>query len=113
MIVLIMAMFSTALPTLIVFPEERPVFLREFSTNHYSVVSYFFSRLALEAFLTAVQVLVAVGGTAPSAYFSGTFRITCECAFTHSYFFFAWAIFSCYFYSHMCSTTGFLNLFHD
>jgi len=51
-------MFGTALPTLLVFPEERPVFVREYSTNHYSVISYFISRLALEAFLTAVQILL-------------------------------------------------------
>ena len=52
------AMFGSALPTLIVFPEERPVFVREYSTNHYSVLSYFVSRLALEAFLTAIQILL-------------------------------------------------------
>jgi len=55
-----LAMFGTALPTLIVFPQERPVFIREYSTNHYSVLSYFTSRLALEAFLTAVQVIIMV-----------------------------------------------------
>ena len=51
-------MFATALPTLIMFPDERPVFLREYSTNHYNVLSYFLSRLGLEAFLTAVQILL-------------------------------------------------------
>ena len=39
--VLLMSMFGTAQPALLSFPEERPVFLREYSTNHYSVVSYF------------------------------------------------------------------------
>jgi ABC-type multidrug transport system permease subunit len=52
------SMFATALPTLIMFPDERPVFLREYSTNHYNAVSYFLSRLGLEAFLTAVQILL-------------------------------------------------------
>jgi ABC-type multidrug transport system permease subunit len=52
------AMFATALPTLIMFPDERPVFLREYSTNHYNVVSYFLSRLGLETFLTAIQILL-------------------------------------------------------
>jgi ABC-type multidrug transport system permease subunit len=52
------SMFATALPTLIMFPDERPVFLREYSTNHYNVVSYFLSRLGLEIFLTAVQILL-------------------------------------------------------
>jgi hypothetical protein len=55
-----LAMFGSAMPTLIVFPEERPVFLREYATNHYSVVSYFLSRLLLEAILTAIQMVVLV-----------------------------------------------------
>lgn len=58
--VVIMSMMGTAQPALLAFPEERPVFLREYSTNHYSVVSYFLSRLTIEALLTAVQVLVLV-----------------------------------------------------
>jgi ABC-2 type transporter len=60
--VLLMSMFGTAQPALLAFPEERPVFLREYSTNHYSVVSYFVSRLTMEAFITALQILVMVRG---------------------------------------------------
>ena len=56
----LMAMFGTAQPALLAFPEERPVFLREYSTNHYSVVSYFVSRLTMEACITAAQILVQV-----------------------------------------------------
>jgi len=56
--VVLMSMFGTAQPALLAFPEERPVFLREYSTNHYSVVAYFMSRLSIEASLTAVQVLI-------------------------------------------------------
>lgn len=56
--VLLMSMFGTAQPSLLAFPEERPVFLREYSTNHYSVVAYFVSRLTMEAFITGLQVLV-------------------------------------------------------
>jgi hypothetical protein len=33
--VLMMGMFGTAQPALLAFPEERPVFLREYSTNQY------------------------------------------------------------------------------
>jgi ABC-type multidrug transport system permease subunit len=55
--VLMISMFGTALPTLISFPDERPVFLREYSTNHYGVVSYFISRLAMEALITFLQIL--------------------------------------------------------
>jgi hypothetical protein len=51
--------FSTALPSLVSFPDERPVFLREYSTNHYSVVSYFASRLSIELAVNAVQVTVS------------------------------------------------------
>lgn len=58
--VLMMSMFGTAQPALLAFPAERPVFLREYSTNHYSVVSYFVSRFTMEAFTTALQVLVSV-----------------------------------------------------
>jgi ABC-type multidrug transport system permease subunit len=58
--VLLMSMFGTAQPALLAFPEERPVFLREYSTNHYSVLSYFMARLTMEAFITALQVLVQV-----------------------------------------------------
>jgi ABC-type multidrug transport system permease subunit len=56
--VVLMSMFGTAQPALLAFPEERPVFLREYSTNHYSVVSYFLSRLSMEASITALQVLL-------------------------------------------------------
>jgi hypothetical protein len=58
--VLLMNMFGTAQPALLAFPAERPVFLREYSTNHYSVLSYFISRFTIEACITAVQVLIAV-----------------------------------------------------
>jgi ABC-type multidrug transport system permease subunit len=57
--VVIQSMFGTAQPALLAFPEERPVFLREYSTNHYSVLSYFLARLTVEASLTAVQVLLS------------------------------------------------------
>jgi hypothetical protein len=52
---LFMSLMGSALPTLLVFPQERPVFLREYSTDHYSVLAYFVSRFAVEAFITAVQ----------------------------------------------------------
>jgi len=56
--ILMMSMFGTAMPTLLSFPEERPVFLREYSTNHYGTISYFVSRLAMEALVTFFQILV-------------------------------------------------------
>ena len=51
--------FATTLPSLLVFPSERPVFLREYSTNHYSVGAYFMSRLSMEFIVTAIQVTVS------------------------------------------------------
>ena len=58
-LVLMMSMFGTAMPSLLAFPEERPVFLREYSTNHYSVLSYFVSRLPTEAIVTFPQMLLS------------------------------------------------------
>ena len=58
MILLMLAMLGTAQPALLFFPEERPIFLREYSTDHYSVMSYFCSRLLVEFMNTGVQVLI-------------------------------------------------------
>jgi ABC-2 type transporter len=58
--VLLMSMFGTAQPALLAFPQERPVFLREYSTNHYSVISYFMARFTVEAFITGLQCVVIV-----------------------------------------------------
>ena len=55
--VLLMTMFGTAQPALLAFPDERPVFLREYSTNHYSAAAYFLSRFSIESTITAAQVL--------------------------------------------------------
>ena len=73
--VLLMSMFGTAQPALLAFPEERPVFLREYSTNHYNVVSYFLARLTMEAFITAAQILVMVLITYFMISFEGGFGL--------------------------------------
>jgi len=57
-IVLLSSMFGSAQPALLAIPQERPLFLREYSTNHYSIVAYFLSRLTMEALVTGLQVLV-------------------------------------------------------
>jgi hypothetical protein len=54
---LMIGMFGTAQDALMQFPAERPVFLREYSTNHYSVFSYFTSRFTMEALVTLAQIL--------------------------------------------------------
>ena len=57
--VMLSAMFGTAQPALFAIPEQRPVFLREYSTDHYGVLAYFMSRFTVEAVVTFVQTLVA------------------------------------------------------
>lgn len=52
------AMFGTAQPALFAIPEERPIFLREYSTSHYSAGSYFISKFTMEATITFLQILV-------------------------------------------------------
>mmetsp|Transcript_103244 Transcript_103244/g.296340 ORF Transcript_103244/g.296340 Transcript_103244/m.296340 type:complete len:677 (+) Transcript_103244:59-2089(+) len=54
------AMFSSCQPTILSFPLERPVFLREFSSNMYGTVAYFVSKMLLEVPLGAAQALVAL-----------------------------------------------------
>jgi hypothetical protein len=54
------ALIGTGQASLMLFPEERPIFLREYSTNHYSVVSYFVSHIASEAIISAAQMFVLV-----------------------------------------------------
>jgi hypothetical protein len=63
MIILMSNMFGTALPSLMQFPVERPIFLREYSTGHYNVVSYFCSRLTMEMFMTLLQIFISTGIT--------------------------------------------------
>jgi len=82
LMVLFMSMFATAMPSLLAFPEERPVFLREYSTHHYSVVSYFVTRLTVEAFITALQVLVMIVITYYLIAFEGSFGIFYATAYT-------------------------------
>lgn len=69
---LFMSIMGTALPTLLIFPQERPVFLREYSTNHYSVFAYFMSRFGVEAFVTAIQVFI----TAILTYYLIGFKVS-------------------------------------
>lgn len=58
--VLISTMMGQSQVSLTTFPTERPLFLREYSTNHYSVVAYFTSKLATEALQSFVAILVQV-----------------------------------------------------
>lgn len=60
MVVGVSSMMGAAQTELLTFPLNRAVFLREYSTNHYSVVSYFLSRFSVEACQTAIQNLLLV-----------------------------------------------------
>eukprot|EP00927_Polykrikos_kofoidii_P075047 TRINITY_DN7110_c0_g2_i1.p1 TRINITY_DN7110_c0_g2~~TRINITY_DN7110_c0_g2_i1.p1 ORF type:complete len:673 (-),score=101.19 TRINITY_DN7110_c0_g2_i1:30-2048(-) len=54
------AMFSACQPTILSFPLERPVFLREFSSNMYGTVAYFVTKMLVEVPLGAFQALLAL-----------------------------------------------------
>jgi hypothetical protein len=56
--VLISTMFGVAQSALLDFPKDRPVFLREYSTNHCTVIPYFLARLSTECTVTFLQTLV-------------------------------------------------------
>lgn len=51
----LMGQSNTALFT---FSDERPIFLREFSTDHYRIIPYFVSKLASEAFNSFLAIFV-------------------------------------------------------
>jgi len=55
---LIAGMFGAAQPTMLSFPFERPMFLREYSTGTYGVLPYFLSKLVTETILTFTQNLI-------------------------------------------------------
>lgn len=67
--------FSTILPSVLAFPEERPVFLREYSTKHYTVAAYFASRFAMELVVTAAQVVISSLFTYFMIGFSATYGL--------------------------------------
>jgi len=54
------AMFSACQPTILSFPLERPVFLREFSANMYGTIAYFISKMLVEVPLGAAQAFLAL-----------------------------------------------------
>mmetsp|Transcript_5238 Transcript_5238/g.11658 ORF Transcript_5238/g.11658 Transcript_5238/m.11658 type:complete len:706 (+) Transcript_5238:148-2265(+) len=58
--VAMVSMFSASQPTILAFPLERPVFLREHSSGTYNVLPYYLSKLALEVPLVLVQSLLTL-----------------------------------------------------
>jgi hypothetical protein len=59
-------------PALFIFAAERPVFLREYSTNHYNIIPYFLSHLWTEA----LQSFVAMFAQALIVYWMIGFQMT-------------------------------------
>ena len=56
----IISMFGCAQPTLLTFPAERPVFLREYASNMYGIAPYFLSKTIVELAFLAAQVTLMV-----------------------------------------------------
>jgi hypothetical protein len=51
-------MMGQSQSALMIFIPERPLFLREYSTDHYKIVPYFLSKLAAEAIQAFAAILV-------------------------------------------------------
>lgn len=56
--VAISSMFGSAQPVMLMFPFERPMFLREYSTGTYSCFAYFTGKVVIELPLTLLQTIV-------------------------------------------------------
>mmetsp|Transcript_27250 Transcript_27250/g.63437 ORF Transcript_27250/g.63437 Transcript_27250/m.63437 type:complete len:400 (-) Transcript_27250:50-1249(-) len=67
------AMFSASQPTILSFPLERSVFLREYSSNMYGTLAYFLSKMFVEVPLGALQALLALGISHHCMRFQGDF----------------------------------------
>ncbi|CAJ1459430.1 unnamed protein product [Effrenium voratum] len=59
----IMAMMGAAQPIILNFPQERPVFLREYAAHQYSVVPYFISKTLVELPVVLVSQIIIFGVT--------------------------------------------------
>jgi len=57
--VMIVSMFGAAQPVALAFPQERPMFLREYSSNTYGAPAYFLSKLMIEAPMAFIQTVVS------------------------------------------------------
>eukprot|EP00299_Pterocystis_sp_00344_P019145 c9525_g1_i2.p1 GENE.c9525_g1_i2~~c9525_g1_i2.p1 ORF type:complete len:598 (+),score=129.97 c9525_g1_i2:51-1844(+) len=69
----ISAMFGTAQGTLLSFPFERPIFLREYSTGTYKSMAYFISKIVSELPMAFLQNLLLVIITYWLIEFQGNF----------------------------------------
>jgi ABC-type multidrug transport system permease subunit len=81
-IVMIMSMFGNAQTALLAFPMERPMFLREYSTNHYSALAYFISRFTVEVCSCALEMLFQASITYAMIGFQASFGLFYVSIFT-------------------------------
>jgi len=79
--VFISSMFGSAQPTLLEFPFERPMFMREYSTGTYSVVTYSLAKLAMEIPILFLQALVQFVIVWNMVEFQGNFILLVLAAF--------------------------------
>ncbi len=71
--VTISSMFGSAQPVMIMFPFERPMFMREYSTGTYASWTYFLTKTFLDAPLTLMQTIVSWGLIYPMVELQGNF----------------------------------------
>merc|ERR1719215_2049159 len=73
--VLISSMFGVAQPLLLVFSSERPVFMRERSSDMYSTTAYFFSKTVVEFPFVVLQLLLQLTIVYWAIEFNGSFLV--------------------------------------
>ena len=67
------AMFGSAQPTILTFPYERPVFLREYVSGSYSVIPYMASKTIVEIPMVLAQTLTGLSIAYPLIQLQGNF----------------------------------------
>eukprot|EP00602_Paraphysomonas_sp_CaronLab_P000855 CAMPEP_0185030922 /NCGR_PEP_ID=MMETSP1103-20130426/18064_1 /TAXON_ID=36769 /ORGANISM="Paraphysomonas bandaiensis, Strain Caron Lab Isolate" /LENGTH=608 /DNA_ID=CAMNT_0027566227 /DNA_START=89 /DNA_END=1912 /DNA_ORIENTATION=- len=75
------AMFGTAQPALLEFPNERPIFLREYATGTYGIFAYTIGKLCLEIPMVALQCIIQMTILYNLAGLQGDFIALAGCTF--------------------------------
>eukprot|EP00602_Paraphysomonas_sp_CaronLab_P009194 CAMPEP_0185032880 /NCGR_PEP_ID=MMETSP1103-20130426/21378_1 /TAXON_ID=36769 /ORGANISM="Paraphysomonas bandaiensis, Strain Caron Lab Isolate" /LENGTH=637 /DNA_ID=CAMNT_0027568947 /DNA_START=61 /DNA_END=1974 /DNA_ORIENTATION=- len=74
-------MFMQAQPALLEFPNERPMFLREYSTGTYSAAVYCLGKVCLEVPLALVQCCIQMAILYNMGHLQGDFIVLMMCSF--------------------------------
>ena len=74
-------MFGSAQPTLLEFPSERPIFIREYATGTYGVVAYTIGKLTMEIPMLLVQCILQMAVLYWLVEFQGDFIALVGCTF--------------------------------